>query len=773
MTVECFCSFFRMIWGALLQCLQGLVKMETRKISILFSISLFVTNTCVAVNTINATHPLRDGETLVSSGGKFQLGFFTPGSSSRRYVGIWYMKVSVCTVVWVANREIPLVDSSGVLAIRHPGILVLINGTDHVIWSTNSSRSTSPQNPVARLFDSGNLVVNDENTDNITWQSFDYPADVQLPGMKVGWDLVSGFQWYLTSWSGGDDPSPGNYTYGIDRNGYPQPFIWRDSVVQYRSGAWDGISFGGHPGLLPNQIFKYWFVFNQKNLYYDYELVNISVISHRVLTSSGTMGRVLWNDQTQAWIPYVTAQQDNCDTYALCGAFGICNIDRSPECGCLQGFGPKSQKAWESSEGSDGCVRLTLLDCTGGDGFIKHSNVKLPNTMHSWYNTTMMLAECEKLCLQNCSCSAYSNIDVRAGGSGCLLWFGDLIDIRVYDNHGDDLYVRVASSEIGKMELISIACCKAENRKQQEDLPLFDFKIIAEATANFSENKKLGEGGFGPVYKGILIGNQEIAVKRLSKYSTQGLDEFKTEVKCIAKLQHRNLLCPLSNQEQNRSLNWAKHFDIINGIARGLLYLHQDSRLRIVHRDLKASNILLDQEFNAKISDFGMARSFDGNDCEARTKRVVGTYGYMSPEYAIDGLFSLKSDVFSFGVLVLEIVSGKRNRGFSHPDHHHNLLGHAWKLYNEGQSSQLIDPSLLEQSNNTTQILQCIHIGQLCVQELPKDRPSMSSVVFMLGGETELPQPKQPGFFITRNSREDYSTSRSTNELTITQIAGR
>ncbi|GAB4841298.1 hypothetical protein Ancab_039694 [Ancistrocladus abbreviatus] len=159
MTIECFCSFFRMIWGIFLQYLRGLAKMETRKISILFSISIFITNTCAAVNTINATHLLRDGETLVSSGGKFQLGFFTPGSSSRRYVGIWYMKVSVCTVVWVANRKIPLVDSTGVLAIRHLGVLVLINGTNHVIWSTNSSRSTSLQNPVAQLFDSEKMEL--------------------------------------------------------------------------------------------------------------------------------------------------------------------------------------------------------------------------------------------------------------------------------------------------------------------------------------------------------------------------------------------------------------------------------------------------------------------------------------------------------------------------------------------------------------------------------------------------------------------------------------
>ncbi|XP_028061795.1 G-type lectin S-receptor-like serine/threonine-protein kinase SD1-1 [Camellia sinensis] len=221
------------------------------------------------------------------------------------------------------------------------------------------------------------------------------------------------------------------------------------------------------------------------------------------------------------------------------------------------------------------------------------------------------------------------------------------------------------------------------DKTQQEDLelPLFDLTIIADSTNNFSINNKIGEGGFGP---GTLEGGQEIAVKRLSKNSSQGLDEFKNEVICIAKLQHRNLVkllgCCIQGEEmmliyeympsksldyqsQSTLLDWSKRFHIINGIARGLLYLHQDSRLRIIHRDLEASNILLDTDMNPKISDFGIARSFGGNETEANTNRVIGTYGCMSPEYAIDGLFSIKSDVFSFGVLVLDIVNGKKNKG--------------------------------------------------------------------------------------------------------------
>uniref|UniRef100_A0A3N7FWN4 non-specific serine/threonine protein kinase n=2 Tax=Populus TaxID=3689 RepID=A0A3N7FWN4_POPTR len=334
------------------------------------------------------------------------------------------------------------------------------------------------------------------------------------------------------------------------------------------------------------------------------------------------------------------------------------------------------------------------------------------------------------------------------------------------------------------------------------ELPMLDLTTIEHATDNFSSSKKLGEGGFGAVYKGELIEGQEIAVKRLSKSSGQGLNEFKNEVLLIAKLQHRNLVkllgCCIHEDEKmliyeympNRSLDsfifdptrrkfldWSKRTHIIDGIARGLLYLHQDSRLRIIHRDIKASNILLDNELNPKISDFGLARMFGGDQTEANTKRVVGTYGYMSPEYALDGHFSVKSDVFSFGVLVLEIVSGKKNRGFCHPDYNQNLLGHAWMLWFNGIPLELIDECFAD-SCTPSEALRCIHVALLCVQQRPEDRPNMSSVVLMLGSENPLPQPKQPGFFMGSNPPEKDTSSNkhqshSANEVTVTLLQAR
>ncbi|XP_050371398.1 G-type lectin S-receptor-like serine/threonine-protein kinase At4g27290 [Argentina anserina] len=780
-------------------------------------------------DTLSATESLKDGETIVSVGGSFELGFFSPGNSSNWYLGIWYKKISAGTVVWVANSDTPFNGSAGVLKFSVQKTLVLVDEANTTIWSANSAKSATA--PVAQLLDTGNLVLRDYNDpETFLWQSFDYPCNTILPGMKYGVNLVTGLNRFLTSWKSDQDPSPGIYTNKLDTTGIPQFLLKKGSAVQFRSGLWNGLRFTGMPNLKPNPIYTYGFVFNEEEIYYHYQLINSTISTRLTLSPSGNLQRFTWIDRIQDWSLYLTAQIDDCDRYAVCGAYGSCNINNSPSCGCLEGFTPKSPLDWEMADWSHGCVRKTPLDCGDGEGFMKYSGIKLPDTQHSLYDKTMNLKECEQVCLKNCNCTAYASLDIRGEGSGCILWLGELIDTREFSDAGQDIYIRMAASElvtyrslkgntkvkiiilsvlavgitlIGLCMILHVYKRKMKKKKKQKltkrlanmlhtrqhdhneesqdgnlELPLFSFSTIADATNNFSAANKLGKGGFGPVYKGKLSEGQEIGVKRLSKCTRQGIKEFKNEVLCISKLQHRNLVkllgCCIEGQERlliyeympNKSLDffifdeqqsiildWPKRFHIISGIARGLLYLHQDSRLRIIHRDLKASNVLLDYELNPKISDFGIARSFGGDESEANTRRVVGTYGYMSPEYAIDGVFSVKSDVFSFGVLVLEIVSGKKNRGFSHPDHNLNLLGHAWRLFKEGKPFELMHTSMKNNNtSNMSEVLRSVHVALLCVQQSPEDRPNMSTVVLMLSSDDiTLPRPKQPGFFTERH----------------------
>ncbi|XP_048551102.1 cysteine-rich receptor-like protein kinase 10 isoform X3 [Triticum urartu] len=290
-----------------------------------------------------------------------------------------------------------------------------------------------------------------------------------------------------------------------------------------------------------------------------------------------------------------------------------------------------------------------------------------------------------------------------------------------------------------------------ELKGENTEFPFVSYKDILSATMLFADSNLLGQGGFGKVYKGILEGGYEVAVKRLSKGSGQ-------------------------DDARKHMFHWSTRFKIIKGIARGLLYLHQDSRLTIIHRDLKASNILLDAEMTPKISDFGMARIFGANQNHANTTRVVGTYGYMSPEYAMGGAFSVKTDTYSFGVLLLEIVSGLKISSPQLKTNFCSLITYAWRIWEDGEATELVDSSIVVDCP-LHEVVRCIHVGLLCVQDHPNNRPLISSVMCMLENEnTSLPTPKKPVYFPLSNceggeARENIENT--INAMSITTLEGR
>ncbi|XP_061994656.1 probable LRR receptor-like serine/threonine-protein kinase At1g56130 [Rosa rugosa] len=309
----------------------------------------------------------------------------------------------------------------------------------------------------------------------------------------------------------------------------------------------------------------------------------------------------------------------------------------------------------------------------------------------------------------------------------------------------------------------------------------FDFATLKKATKNFHQGNLLGKGGFGPVYRGKLRDGRLIAVKRLSlDKSQQGETEFLAEVRLITSVQHRNLVqlvgcCSHGPQRllvyeymKNKSLdhiiygksdqflNWGTRFQIIVGIARGLQYLHEDSPLRIIHRDIKASNILLDEKFQPRIGDFGLARFFPEDQAYLSTT-FAGTLGYTAPEYAIRGELSEKADIYSFGVLVLEIISGRKNTDLSLASEMQYLPEYAWKLYERSKVMDLLDPKLQQEGFEEKDVMQAINVAFLCLQPHANLRPPMSDIVAMLTCKVQMTGtlPIKPAFLDRRRTKNE------------------
>ncbi|CAJ2648775.1 unnamed protein product [Trifolium pratense] len=791
----------------------GLNNVQGNMLHILFTLSTLCTILNIgtaSVNTITKSQILiKDSETISSADGAFKLGFFSPINTTNRYVGIWYVTES--NVVWVANRETPLHDFSGVVIVSDDNTnLLVLNGQKHIIWSSNVSNIVPNFNVTVQLQNTGNLVLQEDTTDRIIWSSFNHPTDTFIPNIIISTNQITGERVEATSWKSPSDPAIGNFTGGLERLSAPEIFIWNQKQPHWRSGPWNGQAFLGlRTNLLSTSAYLNGFTFTRKDngslVEITYTLPNSSYFGTLVVSYEGNLVYTAWINRIQ--VRKRVVQQNKCDVYGICGPNGSCDFkDSAPICTCLKGFEPKNADEWNRLIWINGCVRRASLKCERvknnrsaldgeEDGFIKLQTTKPPDFVEQSY-----LSEdaCRARCLNDCNCTAYG----FDNGIQCLIWSGKLIDIVRFTSGGIDLFIRQAYSELASIQTneihgkknvtpiiiatvtvgaIIVATCAyffwswsskrsgQTNQENQianlsgdvkqvkiEDLPLFEFKNISTATNNFSSANKIGQGGFGSVYKGELPDGLEIAVKRLSRTSGQGLEEFMNEVIVISKLQHRNLV---------RLLGCC-----IEGKEKMLVYEYMPNN----SLDFYLS------ELNPKISDFGMAKIFGSSENEGNTRRIMGTYGYMSPEYAMEGLFSEKSDVFSFGVLLLEIISGRKNTSFYNHDQALSLLGYAWKLWNEEEIISLIDPEICN-PDYIDDILRCIHIGLLCVQEIAKERPTMATVVSMLNSEiVKFPRPSQPAFIQRHTEHKGESSqsqqshdSNSRNSVTITNLQGR
>ncbi|KAH7843712.1 hypothetical protein Vadar_019862 [Vaccinium darrowii] len=667
------------------------------------------------INTIAPGEELKPGSFLVSDGGNFTLGFFTTEQTNYTYLGIWYTKDGdPPRKVWVANPNTPLNNTAAALTIDNTtGILKITSGRGNTVLNISNQLVADP---TAKLEDSGAFTM--------VWE-----------------------------------PTPDS----------GQLVIYRRGESYWTSGP------------LKDQTFENMYPLNAPWLPYQYNISFVSNDDEKYLTFSGINGSL--------WM-WVLMTDGTIEEGPINGSFLL-----GP--GSALGFeGPRFCYGYNLD---DGCVNSELPQCrSSGDKFVEKRAFFSSDiaTMEYDENSSLTISDCVERCWNECNCVAF---DLGVNGTGCTTWIGKLeyeednyvpvINVLVRGN-STEVLVRGSSSKgktwiwvliavvISVLVLIVGIFCGLRMRKRRlegeekkrrkeyiqelissdsfsnvrdiegngteghHDLKILSFASIVEATNNFSRENKLGQGGFGPVYKGKLHEGREIAIKRLSRTSGQGLVEFKNELILISKLQHKNLVrvlgCCIHEDEKilvyeylpNKSLDSF----IFDSTKRELL-------------DWK-----LHENMNAKISDFGMARIFKHNETEGITNRVVGTYGYMSPEYAMEGTFSEKSDIFSFGVLILEVVSGRRNSSFYDVDNGPlNLIGYAWELWKQGTALELKDPTLGE-SCAKNEFLRIIRVGLLCVQEGATDRPTMSDVISMLSNETMvLPAPTRPTFFTGRN----------------------
>ncbi|GLJ15664.1 hypothetical protein SUGI_0257660 [Cryptomeria japonica] len=633
--------------------------MEKAFVSLFFAVTLFIhlNSNCAPVeagDTLSLGASLIGNRTIISKNGTFELGFFSPNGSNW-YIGIWYAKIPKKTYVWVANRETPARNRSGVLKLSKEGNLVLFDAEGASIWSVNTTNKASR----AVILDSGNfLMLSNDNKSDTVWQSLDNPVDTWLEGM------VFGGQQKLFSWKNSFDPAPGLFSLQADPSDAKQLVLtWNNSVQYWESGTWDGKIYSGVPEVADKRFANYSVESNSSGLFASYTLIPpFYAVICLVVTKFGQV-RVYAFDGSN-WEMLWSVPRDGCAVYGPCGAYGTCDSRNLQLCSCGEGFRPSDNRAWLSQDWpSSGCVRQSPLKCDAingsADRFID-LGVTVPDDYASTYPASTK-KDCQKACLRNCSCTAFS---FNPPSGPCQIWSGDLLNMRnsTPSQSNSNVFIRIGASQLSRKRKTTIPLgvvlgivgaltvslgissiliwrryhlLSTESRADSLDsfLTMFSYKQLKTATRNF--RSKLGSGGFESVYKGSLPDGTLVAVKKMQG-SRHNEKQFRAEISSLGNIQHVNLVrlqgfCAegsrrllvydympngslnsllFTNNSKNKRevLNWKTRLEIALGIARDLLYLHDECRDCIIHGDVKPENILLDSNLSPKLADFGLAK---------------------------------------------------------------------------------------------------------------------------------------------------------------------
>ncbi|TQD87140.1 hypothetical protein C1H46_027280 [Malus baccata] len=708
----------------------------------------FIACISTASHTISPDQPLFGGQTITSPRETFELGFFTRGNSRNYYIGIWYKNQAIWPVVWVANRQQPVSEPKlSVLELVENGNLTLRSPSKVAIWSTNS-RSKISNSSVAKLLDNGNFVITDASDSSVViWQSFDHLTDTWLPGVELGYINRTKRKQLLTSWRNWLNPAPGPFSFELDE--------------------------------LPFNLSSYHDTFTRGTL-----------------EINGQLNFYYW-DHYSTWNSISAVPSDLCKVNASCGAFSICD-QQYPHCLCLEGFEPKVRENWRLEDFSDGCVRKTPFHCSPGESysFFTITDVAYPKNFKEIFHVS--IDQCRLYCLINCSCTAFAyNF---SDSHRCYMWTGDLYNIRTapyisgfisYSPDSTGLHLLIVDSKnettrktawivigvlAGFLSILSSSFIvmvffrrrwsAGASVTTDDSLVLYKHRDLRRATNNFSQ--KLGEGAFGSVFKGMLPNSTAIAVKEL-KSMNQGEKQFRAEVGTIGVIQHINLirmrgfcanaskrflvydympngsLQSLLLQKNPIILDWKARYHIAVGIARGLAYLHEECRDCIIHCDVKPENILLDSEYSPKLADFGLAKLLGRHHSRVLTT-MRGTVGYLAPEWFSGEAITPKADVFSYGMLLIEVISGRRNR--EGLDDGVEYFRPYWvaNAVNKGEDLFALLDCRLEGQADGDELSRACKVACWCIQEDEKDRPTMKQVVRILEGVSDIGVPPVPQF---------------------------